>query len=111
MMKPDDPRELAIDILERSICSVKVGACVADATGILSWGWNSVGSGNGLHAERHAVSRANKARLKGATIYVAAFRTGRKVITAKPCTACQLMIDQWGLKVVYRNMKSEWIML
>ena len=54
MLKPRDPRELAIDLLPRSTCAVQVAAVLADANGIFGWGWNSAGSGFGEHAEAAA---------------------------------------------------------
>jgi deoxycytidylate deaminase len=102
MIKPDDPRQLAIDILERSICQVKVGACIADQNGIMGWGWNSVGDGFGEHAEAAAIRRSNRRRQVGATIYVAARRNN--IITAKPCEDCARRIyGSWISKVVYRD--------
>src|SRR5687768_14972679 len=102
MQKPASASELAIDILERSKCSVKVGAAIEDNNGILAWGWNSEGfDGMGLHAECHAIRRANKRRLAGSTIYVASQRNRNgKAITSKPCPDCQRLIDKWQLRVV-----------
>lgn len=106
MIKPDDPRQLATDILERSICAVRVGAAIADKHGLLSWGWNSSGfDGFGEHAEQAAIRRANKRRLKGATIYVAARRN--LPITAKPCEVCAMHIKAFGItKVIYRDQEG-----
>ena len=76
MRKPAHASDLAVDILARSTCMVQVGAAIVDYKGsIISWGWNSSGpSGCGLHAEAHAIGRANRKRLRGATIYVASVR-------------------------------------
>lgn len=110
MKKPASAKELAVDILGRSQCSVQVGAAIEDASGILSWGWNSVGfSGYGLHAEHHAILRANKRRLRGSTIYVASMRKRNgKVVTSKPCEDCQKLIDKWELRVVWRQFDGGW---
>jgi pyrimidine deaminase RibD-like protein len=109
MIKPRDPRELVIDLLPRSICSVQVAAVLADSFGIFSWGWNSVGSGTGEHAEAAAVRRANKRRLEGATLYVASRRKrNSKTINSKPCDECSLIIRSWNLKVVYRDADGTW---
>lgn len=111
MIKPSDPRQLAVDILARSTCSVQVGASVADAGGvIISWGWNHVGAGYGLCAERHAIRRANASRLWYGTIYVASQRKRNdKTIMSKPCEVCQRMIDKFHLDVVYRDANGEWV--
>lgn len=109
MIKPNDPRVLAVDLLPRSICAVQVAAVLADGHGIFSWGWNSMGTGYGEHAEAAAVRRANKRRLEGATIYVASVRNrNQKVIPSKPCPDCQRLIDKWGLKVVWRDGNGDW---
>lgn len=109
MIKPRDPSELAEDLVHRSICAVQVAAVIADKDGIFSWGWNHVGSGYGTHAESHAIQRANKQRLHGATIYVAARRQRTtNPITAKPCEDCQRLIDKWQLKVKWRDPSNQW---
>lgn len=111
MRKPVDVKELASDILARSGCSVQVGAAIEADGHIISWGWNSPGfDGYGLHAEAHAIMRANRKRLRGATIYVASIRRRNlRLVTSKPCAACQKLIDKWDLRVVWRNNNGEWI--
>lgn len=111
MIKPDDPRELALDLIDRSICTIQVGACIADNWGVYSWGWNSMGSdGLGQCAETHAIKRANKARFNStSTIYVASRRRRNgKVVPAKPCADCAYIIGKWGLKVKWRDNDGEW---
>ena len=109
MIKPDDPRKLAIDLLDRSVCAVQVASVVADKYGIFSWGWNSSGrDGFGEHAEAAAIRRANKRRLEGATIYTAARRA--KQISAYPCLNCAMLIERWGInRVFYTTKTSDWI--
>jgi len=104
MIKPDDPKQLAIDLLARSICAVQVAAVIADNHGIFSWGWNSVGSGLGEHAEAAAIRRANKNRLEWATIYVASQRkrkTWDKPINSKPCSSCERLLKSHGIRRIY----------
>jgi cytidine deaminase len=110
MLKPFSAERLAEDILERSKCSVKVGASIQDATGILAWGWNSEGfDGYGLCAEAHAITRANRKRLRGSTIYVAGMRARNgKLVPARPCIDCQKLIDKWQLKVIWRDNDGSW---
>lgn len=109
MIKPRDPRELALDLLPRSICSVQVAAVVADKNGIFAWGWNSAGSGFGEHAEAAAIRRANRKRLRGATIYVASQRMrNNKTVCSAPCVDCHEIIVNSGLKVIYRDSDGEW---
>lgn len=111
MYKPDDPRELVLDLIPRSICEVQVAAVIADRHGIFAWGWNSAGAGLGLHAETHAIQRANKRRLSGATIYVASVRSrNNKTVFSKPCVECQRLLDKWdSLQVVFRDAEGNWI--
>lgn len=110
MMKPDDPRDLATNLLARSTCSVKVAAVVEDAGGhIISWGWNNVGKGFGQHAEAHALARANKHRVWYGTIYVASERArNSKTINSKPCEECQQLIDNWHLTAWFRDADGKW---
>lgn len=112
MIKPDDPRELAVDLLARSTCSVQVAAVLADRHGIFAWGWNSVGSGFGEHAEAAAIRRANKKRLgKGTTIYIASRRTrNKKMVPSKPCPDCWARIESAipSGKVVWRESNGIW---
>lgn len=102
------PKQLAMDISERSNCRVKVGAVLVDKKGIFSWGWNNMGgAGMGCCAELHAINRANPKRLYGSTIYV--FGTHRKTgnpIPAMPCKSCKNNIWRAGIKTVYWNNKD-----
>lgn len=85
-MKKPSARELAIDIAERSICAVQVGAVLSDTHGIFAWGWNNGGDGFGEHAEQMALKRANRKRLKGAVITIASFRRRNgKPVLSLPC--------------------------
>ena len=110
MIKPRDPRELAVDLLPRSVCAVQAAAVVCDAAGyIISWGWNSVGSGLGIHAERHAINRSNQHRLWYGTIYVASQRKrNEKTIISKPCPDCERIIKKWHLETMYRDAGDVW---
>lgn len=112
MKKPKDPRELAIAMTSRSNCAVQVGAVIADKWGIYAWGANHSGfDGLGCHAEVEAIRRANRKRLKGSTIYIAAVRKrNKKAVTSKPCPDCEkrLIAAQIG-KVVWRANDDSWI--
>ena len=106
------PSELAVDLLERSICSVQVASVIADKHGIHSWGHNHSGpTGFGLHAEVHALLRSNRKRLAKSTLYVCAKRKkSGSIVMAKPCAMCAKMISKVG-KVVYRDKKGDWVNL
>lgn len=106
-LKGEDPKYIAVNILERSICAVQVGACIEDKTGILAVGWNSVGKGFGWHAEAHAVYRANRNRVKGSTIYIAAKRKRNGVnVIARPCDACMPYLV--GMNIWWRDKTGIW---
>lgn len=113
MIKPSDPRQLAVDLLPRSICSVQVAAVLADSHGIFAWGWNSVGSGFGEHAEAAAIRRASKRRLQGATIYVASRRNRNgKAINSMPCPNCDERIQASKInRAVYRVGNKAWTVI
>lgn len=102
--------DITESILTRSICSVQVGACIADKNGVFAVGWNHVGfDGFGAHAETEAVRRANRRRIgPDSTIWVAARRRkSGNTITAKPCPECQRAIWKVG-RVIYRDERGEW---
>lgn len=102
MNKPSDPRELAIDLLPRSICTVQVAAVVADDHGIFGWGWNNVGSGLGEHAESAAIRRSSRKRLEYASIYIASRRLrNQKLIYSRPCGDCEKAIKKVGIRYIY----------
>jgi len=100
MLIPANPRQLAQDLLPRSLCNVQMTAVISDKHGIFSWGWNSSGNGDGLHAEAHAISRANRRRLKGATITIAGVRKGRGKVISAPCMVCLAIISACGIKSI-----------
>jgi len=98
-------RELAIDLCSRSACYIKVAAVCSDSHGIFAWGWNSSGrDGNGQHAEEHAISRANRKRLKGCVVTVAGLRhrkSGISYVFACPCKErCWPLLQRVGVKTI-----------
>jgi deoxycytidylate deaminase len=93
-----------------------MGAVIVDKKGVLSWGWNHTktftapsGGGTGIHAEVHAIMRANPKRLVGSTIYVAGVRKRNiKSVESKPCDKCMHWIRLSGItKIVYLD-KGKW---
>ncbi len=111
-MYKSTPQQLALDLLDRSICSVAVASVVFDNHGIFGWGWNSSGGdGYGEHAEVAALRRCNHHRLDGSTIVVVGRRKrNRKVVVAFPCTDCLRRIVKVGIRVIYFQDKLEnWI--
>lgn len=109
MKKPADPRELAIDLIERSPCQIKVAAVLCDSAGnIISWGWNHPGNGFGKHAEVFAIERSNRRRRYAGTIYVAGRYERNTLVLAKPCPACRHIIDKYLIDVIYRDKGGKW---
>jgi deoxycytidylate deaminase len=112
MIKPNDPRQLAIDLLPRSTCNVQVAATISDGRGIFAWGWNNPGKGFGECAEAAAIRRANKERLLGSVIFVAGRRNRNgKIVGSKPCDSCKKKIVKNGLIAMYRDSDGEWRVL
>lgn len=105
-----DPADLAELMMDRSTCSVQVGAVVVDSHGIFGWGWNHMGSGFGEHAEVACIKRSNKKRMKGATLWVASQRKKNgKPVFSRPCEKCQGWIESTGIKTVYwRDSDHSW---
>ncbi len=110
MVRHLDARDLAIALCARSTCAVQVAAVLSDPYGIFAWGWNSTGPlGLGQCAERHALLRANKARLKWATITVASVRRGKAIISFPCAEHCLKRVRAAGIgKVQYRDRSGEW---
>lgn len=116
MNKNKLPEQLVLDILERSNCAVKMGAVLADKHGIFSWGWNytriwdkASQHENGMHAEVHALDRANPKRLKGSTIYVAGRRASSgNMVESKPCPNCMDWIKTVKIRRIVYLDKTIW---
>jgi tRNA(Arg) A34 adenosine deaminase TadA len=114
MRKNLTPRELALDLLDRSSCKVQVSAVLSDNYGIFSWGWNSPPTNpnkiKGVHAEAHAIRRANSKRLKNATLTIAARRRkSRTIILSRPCENCMSIIKNNRIKrAEYTTKDSTW---
>ena len=115
-MKKAAPEELALSLTRRSICRVKMAAVIYDSRGVFSWGWNHGSGGKGIHAEVHAISRANPKRLKGATIVVAGQHgrwNGREFVptvpsNSLPCSNCRKLIEKHDLRIRYMK-DGRWV--
>ena len=108
MNKRMHPAELALALLNRSQCSVQVAAVLVDSWGIFAWGINHAGNGFGEHAEAHCLRRANRSRLEGATMFVAARRKRNgRAVTARPCDACQRLVRACH-RVIWRDSRGVW---
>ena len=107
-----DPKTLALKIAQRSShCIFCIGAVIHDSKGrIISWGWNIQNLGMDLktfgHAEAHALRRANRTRLRGATIVVAGFTANSgKIITTRPCLKCVTLLHRFGIRQMQYTTK------
>lgn len=112
MNKGCSARALALDLLSRSPCGVMVAAVLSDNNGIFAWGWNhyrtfrSEGS-PGIHAEEHALSRANRKRLSGSLLTVAGIRRGGKWVYSRPCEKkCLILAKKHGVTAVEFTTKE-----
>lgn len=64
--------------------------------------------GYGLHAEAHALQRANRKRLAHATMWVIARRKrSGNPVTARPCLSCQPLLKGVS-KIWFRDSHNEW---
>src|SRR5574342_665958 len=108
-----NPQDLALKIAERARdfyrCPYQIGTVATDIRGrIISWGWCHRGASSyrrSIHGEVHCISRANRRRLRGGTIYVGGRRakTGR-IILARPCPECWRAIQRAAIsKVIYSS--------
>ena len=106
------PRRLALDLLKRSSLNVQMAAVLSDQRRtIFSWGWNH----GYVHAEEHAISRANPKRLFASKITIAGRRTkSGNIVCAKPCTKdgkdCRSLIHSRNIGVIeYLDKNGNWI--
>ena len=97
------PTALASQFAARATGRARVGAVLQDCEDrVFSWGWchpSSGHNGRSVHAEEHAIARANRTRLDGATLYVCRL-TKSGYGLAKPCDACQRLISKAGIACV-----------
>ncbi|MDE1970528.1 MAG: hypothetical protein KGI50_03045 [Patescibacteria group bacterium] len=114
-------QKLALDLCKtRSTCRrARMAAVLSDKQGIFAWGWNHMLSttktaGSGMHAEHHAIRRANRNRLRGATLTVAGISSGnnKNPLLSKPCEHCLALAMKYGIKrIVYLTKDGTWAAL
>lgn len=108
---PNDPRVLATQLVQRSLCRVQMAAVIHDAHGIFAWGWNNVGmDGLGEHAECCAIRRANRSRLRGAHVTVAGVRKkSQRDVISLPCMDCMAALTSSRVRAVtYHDKHGRW---
>ena len=105
------PRELAVDLLDRSTFKIQHAAVLSDKRGPFAWGWNHPISDFTEHAEKHAMERANPKRVAGSCLTVA----GRKKnngnwVYSKPCAKkCLPLAAHFGVRwLEFINKQGEW---
>ena len=115
------PEELAKDLAGRSPADYQHGAVIFDHKGIFAWGWNhqsddKVHGDFSVHAERHAIFRAQRSRnlrqrLIGATMVVyGQKKSNGHVLCSLPCLSCIKAIRDSGIvKVRYSSDSNNWI--
>lgn len=103
------PTSVAFALTRRSTHrKYMMAAVLVDRSGrVFAWGWNHtpgvvMEKVISLHAEHHAIIRANRARIRGATIIVVGVTKKGRVIVAKPCEHCEALIQKYGIvRVIY----------
>lgn len=89
-----DRRDLVRDLAERSRGVFRHAAVLSDNHGIFSWGWNH----DEVHAEEHAIRRANRRRLSGSTMTLYGKKRSGKVLLAKPCERrCRKIVEKFRI--------------
>lgn len=88
-----------------------MAAVLSDPQGrIVSWGWN-IGGSRPLHAEIHALSRANPRRVLGSTLYLVGRRAkSGNWVQAFPCRKkCLVFVRTRGVRqIVWLNKEGAW---
>jgi len=109
------PRELALELCKRSTCRWKMAAVLSDVHGIFAWGWNHMLKdapevGAGMHAEHHAIMRANRKRLRGAMLTVAGrYSKSHNNLLSRPCPKCLALAMKYGIKTIeYLTKDGSW---
>ena len=107
-----DPRELVLALTKRADFKFQVACVIADKQGVFSWGWahSLVNKYTSMHAEIHALSRANRERVKGAIMYVAATPRGQdRFVLAFPCDNCRLYLNNYQIRqVIFTTPSQTW---
>lgn len=109
------PRELARDLSARAGGKYRMAAVLSDKRGIFGWGWNhtvriiAANAVDTVHAEEHAVGRANPRRLPGATVTVYGEKHSGKVLFARPCRErCEKILKRRGINRIEYHAPDGW---
>lgn len=111
-------RELALYLLSRQArsvkyphCEVVMAAVLSDSKGNFSWSVNYFIANGSCHAEEGALRRANRRRVRGATLTVVGLRRRNgRLLHSRPCERrCLKLIRKLGVKKIeYLNAVREW---
>ncbi len=93
-----------------------MAAVLSDSRGIFAWGWNHLGvdGESGIHAEQHAIMRANPKRLKGARLTVIGkHRHNKNFVYARPCEEiCMALAKKQDIGIIeYLTKSGTWEIL
>lgn len=107
-MRKSDPRQLALDLLDRSPCTVQVSAVLVSRGRVSSWGWNHAGAdGLGEHAEIATIRRSNRNRLPGSEMIITGRRVRNgKIVVCFPCEDCLHRLQKNSVKTVHLQDRS-----
>lgn len=95
------------------IKSFRTGAVIFDKKGVISEGWSHNGvlqltRYRSIHAEVHAILRAPRESLRGASISVATIRgKSGNVGLGKPCLFCQELLFEVGINRVWYTIEGD----
>ena len=115
---------IAAVVASRSTCLRRqYGAVIVKDNRIVSTGYNGASNGNpnccdvgycwraekdiphgeryeeckAVHAEANAIIKASPEEMYGATLYLAGFENGERLVDPKPCMMCQRLIENSGI--------------
>lgn len=85
-----------------------MAAVITDRRGrVIAWGWNHAGAdGTGMCAERHAIARANPARMLDATVHVRGSQQGKESAST-PCRKCHEALTKAGIRRIEYSTRGE----
>lgn len=60
-----------------------------------------------VHAEMNAIINANREDTHGATLYLAGWESGRRIVFAKPCELCSRVIKNAGIERIVNHVEGD----
>lgn len=108
------PRELARDLSARAAGKYHMASVLSDSHGIFAWGWNypvRIGEKgiDSVHAEEHAIKRANPRRLPGSILTVYGEKDTGKLLLSRPCKErCEALAKKHGVAKIEYSSPDGW---